>query len=457
MKIRNKLTYQFIAIVAIILSLFSLSIYYFSKTYRIEDYYSRLRNRASNIANILIDVEEIDTELLAKIEKDNPASLPNEKIIVYSFNNEELFNTDYEHVFTISPKLINDIRLYGEVRFKDKDYEMLGFLFTSKYDRFVVVTGAQDIYGLQKMANLRTILIIAFSISIVLVFIAGRIYAGRALLPMSRVVKQVNNITANSMDLRVEEGNGKDEIATLASTFNQMLNRLEVAFNMQKNFIANASHELRTPLTAITGQLEVLLLQDRTTEHYKQTVYSVLDDLKNLNQISNRLLLLAQASSETSEAAFSQQRIDEILWQSRAELLKRSEGYKIQIAFEKDLSENKLVVMGNKQLLKTAITNLMDNGCKYSADRTVSVYLYAEEEAVFLSFKDNGIGIPYADREDIFQPFHRGKNAESVKGHGIGLSLVQKIITLHHGYLKFHSQVNKGTQFIISLPVFNFN
>ena len=314
MQIRQKLTYQFVTIVAIILMLFSVSVYYFSANYREDILYDRLKNRAISVASLLIDIDEVDSTVLQKIERDNPLSLPKEKITVYDFRNRVLFTTDHSHIFKISPIILADIRLNTEVRFRQGEYEMFGILYTSRQEQFVVVSGAIDIYGLKKLNNLRDILLTGFGICIIITFIAGSIYSRRALLPISDVIHHVNNISASSMDLRVNEGNKKDEIARLAGTFNNMLDRLESAFTAQKNFIANASHELRNPLTAISGQLEVLLLQNRSADYYKKNIVSVLDDVKKLNLMADRLLLLMQASAESSKAAFNAIRIDEILW-----------------------------------------------------------------------------------------------------------------------------------------------
>ncbi len=108
------------------------------------------------------------------------------------------------------------------------------------------------------------------------------VFSGRALKPMSDVVGRVEEISISSLNLRVPEGNGADEIGRLARTFNNMLERLETSFSMQKNFIANASHELRTPLTSINGQLEVLMLKERSPEEYRTAVVSVMEDIKTL-------------------------------------------------------------------------------------------------------------------------------------------------------------------------------
>ncbi|MFH2142927.1 MAG: HAMP domain-containing sensor histidine kinase [Bacteroidota bacterium] len=453
MQIRQKLTYQFIAFVAIILFLSSIAIYYFSSNYRKEDFYNRLFSKASNTAKLLIEIEEVDSALLKKMEKDNPVSMPDEKITIFDYKNEIIYSSDEENSLKIKPNMLDDIRLEKEKRYKQGSNEVLGFLFADKYDRFVVLISAQDVHGLKKLKNLRTVLAIVFGISIILVFFAGWIYSGRALRPILNVIKQVDNITITSLNLRLDEGNTKDEIAKLSATFNSMLQRLESAFKMQKEFISNASHELRTPLTTITGQLEVVLLNERTADQYKSTIISVLEDMKNLNNIANRLLILAQASSETAETAFSPIRIDDILWSVQSELLKRHLDYHVEISFDISIDdEKKITIVGNEQLIKTTITNLIENGCKYSPDKRVEVNMLAKGKSIILEFIDHGIGIEPSDLNHIFEPFHRGKNAIQFKGHGIGLSLVERVVEMHSGEIRVVSEVNKGSTFTLILP-----
>jgi signal transduction histidine kinase len=197
---------------------------------------------------------------------------------------------------------------------------------------------------------------------------------------------------------RVDEGNRKDEIAQLAITFNQMLDRIESAFETQRSFVSNASHEMRTPLTSITGQLEVALLGNRDTAEYESTLRSVLDDIRNLNKLTNGLLEIAQASMDITEMRQRNFRVDELLWQARNEVMKRNPAYDVQINitnFPDD--ENELIVSGVEPLFKTAITNLMENACKFSDDKRVSVTFSVVENHAYLKFKDNGIGISAGD------------------------------------------------------------
>lgn len=453
MQIRRKLTYRFITIVAVILLFSSLAVYLSSADYRKDDFYNRLINKASNTAKLLIEVEEVDAKLLHRIEDNNPMSLPEEKIVIFNYKNQRIFNTDNKGILKITPAIIDQIRLEGETRYMQDGHEVVGFMFTDTYDRFVVIAAGKDIYGLGKLKNLRNILLFVFAISIIIVSISGWIYAGKALHPINKLVERVNNISITSLNLRLDEGENQDEISQLAHTFNQMLERLEKAFNMQKNFIANASHELRTPLTAITGQLEVILMKQRNEEEYRKTMTSVLDDMKSLNNTSNRLLLLAQASSETSKVDFNPTRIDDLLWQAQQENLKRNPNYIIEIGFSDTMEdEAQLTVTGNDQLLKTAVGNLMENGCKYSDDHKVQVFVLPRPQYLYISFSDKGIGINPEDLKQIFEPFHRGSNAVGYKGHGIGLSLVERIVQLHGGRIDVKSEVGEGTIFTLILP-----
>jgi len=453
MNIRNRITLRFILIVAVIIFLASLLIYIFSADYREAEYYKRLQNKANNTAKLLIEVDEVDINTLRKIEKDNPVSLENEKIIIFDYHNDILFSTDEKKVIKIDTTLLNRIRLEDEVRFRQGDYEVLGFLFKGPYDRFAVVAAATDIYGVNKLKNLRTVLLLVFVISIAVVSVSGWFFAGKALEPISHVVQQVDEISISSLNLRVDEGNGKDEIAQLSQTFNRMLGRLETSFKVQKDFIANASHELRTPLTAITGQLEVTLLNDRSNAEYEKVVVSVLEDIKSLNHLSNRLLMLAQTSSEGIQRKMTYLRIDELIWQVRDELVRHSPTYIIRIDFADELDDDsKLIIEGDEQLMKAALSNIIENGCKYSSDHSIDVLITSSRFGLTLSFKDNGIGVPPDDLPKIFDPFHRGSNTQNIKGHGIGLSMVKRIITLHRGTVQLTSTLKVGTTVIVNLP-----
>lgn len=453
MQIRDKLNLLFMAIVALILGAATIAIYYSSADYRQEEFYSRMESKARNVVQLLIDVEEVDVDLLYRMEKNNPVSLPKEKIIIINHQGQVLYNSGDFIPLKLSNELLDKIRLGEIIRYKEGQYDVVGFLYADKFERVVVLAAAVDIYGYSKLLNLRNVLIMVFAGGLVLTFFSGRFLSHRALRPISRIISEIETIEVENLASRLDEGNGKDEISKLSQTFNALLYRLEAAFAMQKNFIANASHELRTPLTAVTGQLEVSLMHTRSEEEYIATIKSVLEDMKNLNRLSNRLLLLAQTSSEAPSGHLTKIRIDEVLWESVGEINKRNSLYQTKIIFSKDLGEDKLWIQGNDQLLKIAFINLIDNGCKYSSCHEVKVQLSAEDHSVQIKFTDNGIGILPEDLEHVFEPFHRGGNVQKIEGHGIGLSLVKQIAKLHKGSLTVLSTPGEGSEFTLLFPI----
>ena len=231
MKIRQKLTLQFFLMAGIIMVLFSTTVYVLSARYRRDDFFQRLESRANSTARLLIEVEEIDAELLRKIEEDNPVSLPDEKIIILDNNNNIVYTTDTRNVIIYNDTLLNKIRVEGKVRTRSGRYELMGVLFAEKEERFVVLSAARDIYGFDKQKNLRMVLLLLNGLFLLLYYPAGWLLASRAFSPISRVVDRVEEISIASLNLRLDEGNGKDELAHLAHTFNQMLNRLETALD----------------------------------------------------------------------------------------------------------------------------------------------------------------------------------------------------------------------------------
>jgi signal transduction histidine kinase len=453
MNIRKKLSLQFTLIFTIILFLASTAVLYFSENYRSQEFYIRLKEKAITTAKLLIEVKEVDRDLLRIIGKNTP-TLVHEKVVIYNYLNDEIFDTNEDESIEVNRELLNQIRLEGEVKFVQGDKEVLGLAYTDRYNRFVVVASAHDKYGFSKLQNLKIVLVVVMFSSTLVTLFAGWFYAGEALAPMSKVVSQVDKITASSLNSRLETGNGKDEIASLSETFNKMLERLEAAFEMQRSFVSNASHELRTPLTSITGHLEVILLKSRTTEEYVSVINSVLEDIKSLNRLTNGLLDLAQLNLDSSLVTFKDFRIDELVWQTAAELRKRKAGYKVNVFFD-DIpdDETQLILHGNDQLLKVAIINLMDNGCKYSSNNEVNVKLGFFDDGISLNFIDKGIGIDKKELSNIFQPFYRAENAKQIKGHGLGLSLTEKIIAIHKGRMVIHSKLNVGTNVEVFLPL----
>ena len=431
----------------------SFAIYVSSSKFRRQDFFSHLSEKAISTANLLFNTDKADANRILSIESKKPVFLQNEKIVILNYKNDTVYNSDENSDIKIRNNIIEHVRQGFDITYNQDQYDVLVTLYYTKYDRFVIVAAAIDTEGSLRLKKLKILLIIVCVVSLLLFFVAGWFYSGRALKPISDVVKKVEDITITSLNLRVFEGNGNDEIGKLARTFNRMLERLETSFSMQKNFIANASHELRTPLTSINGQLEVLMMKERSSEEYKSALVSVLDDIKSLIVLANRLLLIARTSAEGPLNFNKKIRIDEILWQVQEEIQRFSSDYHINISIDNSMTDSEqMIVVGDENLLKVAVSNIIDNGCKYSSDHTVDIKLVHKERSIEIAFEDRGIGIPETDVGKIFEPFYRGGNTISISGTGIGLPLVNQIIKNHNGTVNLSSKLGKGTVVTVLLP-----
>jgi len=456
MSIRNRLSLQFGLLASLVLGIASIAIYYLSADYRKDEFSLRLRNRGENTAKLLIQVDEIDENLLNIIERDNPVSLAEEQIFIYNFRDSLIYSSGKEYGSEPDADLLDRVRLENNIHLEIEKRESEAFLFTDRYDRFVVIVSAMDIYGRRKLQNLGRVLLGVMAIGMITFFLVGRIYAERALNPIKQLVSEISEVSIANLDRRANEGNGQDEIAQLAISFNAMLHRLEAAFLVQKNFIANASHEMRTPLTAISGQLEVLLLKDRSTDDYRTAVESVLNDIHKLNKLANRLLLLAQTGTDAPEANFKSVRLDDIIWEAREDVLKAKPDYKVDVVLNETITDlDELTLWGSDILLKTLVLNLIENGCKYSDDHAVRLTLSISKRTVEVAVSDSGIGISETDLPNIFEPFFRSNSIRNRDGHGIGLSLVKRITDLHKGTILVESVLGKGSTFKVLFPIRN--
>jgi len=453
MKIRTKLTLLYSLLFAGILLVFALFFYISFSNDQKDEFYNQIKQRAITKVYFLFDLN-IKPEVLQTIYANNTPRIVNEEVAIYDHNYQLVYHdAENKDIVKETKELLDSISLHKEVRYKFGDYNVTAFMLMHNNKSYIITAAAIDRYGQEKLDAILEYLTIAFCLSILLIIVAGRFSAEQALKPVSNMVKNVEEITANNLDSRISIGNGKDELAELAITFNEMLNRLEKSFNAQKEFVSNIAHELRTPLSSIITELELSTNKERSIQQYQDVIQLTLTDAQSLAKLTNSLLDLAKASYDPTQISFRTIRIDEILLDARQQLQKQNPLYHIKINFD-DMPaiEEVIMVNGNAYLLQVAFANIMDNACKFSNDHTCDVYISHQNQYTILSFNDKGIGISENDINKIFTPFYRGKNKTHSPGYGIGMALCQKIIGLHHGQIEVSSSINVGTSFKIKLP-----
>lgn len=453
MNIRLRLTLLFAILVASIMLVFSLSVYYLYDQFREQEFNKRLQEKAKTTVRLLEDVNGITESLLHAIDRNNLTAMHKEEVTIYNIQNKIVYDSGKEP-FSVSPAVLQSIREGKSFREQDGEKEIIGLRYVDRHNEvLVVIAYAIDLYGFSKLERLRNILVTGWAISLFVVLFSGWLFAGDALRPVSEIIEQVKNISARNIHERLTIGREKDELAQLAITFNELLARLEVAFTSQRSFVSHASHELRTPLAIMMGQLGVSLMQERTPEAYRDTIKETIEEVKKMRDLVNGLLELARLNDDSSQFFVRPLRVDELLWQAREILLTHMPNYNVHIEFDQFPEEEEaLEIEGDASLLQTAFMNLMGNGCKYSNDHRINVTLHIQEKAIRIIFVDRGVGIAEKDLPHIFEPFYRAEATQSIKGHGVGLALTERIIKLHKGDIRVRSQLGVGTHFIVTLP-----
>jgi len=186
------------------------------------------------------------------------------------------------------------------------------------------------------------------------------------------IVNKVKKITASNLDLRLNNTQGRDELAELSSTFNEMLDRLEKSFDAQKQFVSNISHELRTPLASMITELELSTHKERSTTEYQGVIQNTLTDAQKLARLSTSLLDFAKASYDPSEISFRETRLDEVLLDARHQVQRQYPTYLVDIIYKNEVeNDEELSMNGNEYLLKVAFANLIENACKFSNNKNV--------------------------------------------------------------------------------------
>lgn len=449
MRISTRIAIVFSFISSLILVVFGISVYFYSKSNIESSFFERLNKRVDITENYFLEKHAFTPTEFDKIKTQFSHTLnaENEEVIKISNSGDAVFKYDYPN--DIKSKLLSAY----SVQFTDGERQGASKVFRVDNKTYLVIVTAVNITGQKDLSFLVNGIIFFVLLGIPILFILFFMITKRTLRPISKKIERANEISASNLHQRLEVINPKDEIGQTAIAFNKMLDRLEKAFESQKSFISNASHEIRNPLTAIMGEAEIASSQRRSEEEYQSSFSIILAESERLNATLTNLLQLSRVSVNQSDVKIEMIQLDTFTYELKENFAFVNPDHNILLQFPK---HNKLIdykVNVSKSLLKTAILNVFDNACKYSSNQIVEVTLCKEMEGIRLTVIDKGIGIPLKELPSIGSPFKRASNSFGVKGSGIGLSLTRKIIALHKGELEIESIEGEGTKVSIILPV----
>lgn len=438
MNFKTRLTLLFVGLFVVLLTAILSFIYILYAEFRREEFFERLREKSFTTAKLLTEVKGMDLEVLKIIDQNSINKLYDEKILIFDSTNRLIYSSLDDEKIPYSPSLIDQIRTRADRYYVDDDGdEVVGVHYKDQGHDYVILASAYDTYGISKVENLQTLVIIALVLGAALIAVAAYFYIRQVFRPIDDLNKSIQTITENNLHEFIRVSKNRDELDKLATNYNEMLARLFKAFESQRSFVRHAAHELKTPLAIIRSKLE--RLDDLTTNSHPEvgTILTGLsDDVDGQADLVDSLLLMQRLQSQVPINTGAV-RIDELLDESARELQAVYPQQVVQINIDASVeAEEQLTVIGNALLLKICFRNLIANAALYASTPKLTIDLARVPEGLRLRFSNAGDeAIPEGL---IFEPFYRQPREQEKPGHGLGLSIVRQITDLTHGTVTYH-------------------
>ncbi len=446
MNLKQKLALRSTVVCAVTLLLVFSGTFYFFRNYIDLQYYRLLDERALTAAFIFLEKDELSRHNYRTYEKKYLQALSNEMVQIYDDKGIVSF-VEEETGFPVSPELLGKIRTEEKYNFRRGDRQFSGIFYKDNQGDFVIIISGINTRAEGQIRNLLYLMGLFFVVGVIINYLFNILVANGTFRPFSAVLRKVNAISAENLHDRLPVTPGrKDELEDLVTTLNMFLGRLEKEVNNQKSFLKNISHELKTPLTAIIGRAEVALEHDRSD--YRQVLQKIVQDTAEVKSVIEGLLLISGLQvSGAASASHTLFRIDELVWEVLEKLRFKYPDAVFHTSLDVESSdEHVLEIRSRRELLATALMNVVDNALKYSKDIRADIVICITGGRPEIVVTDNGPGIPATEKEQIYDLFFRGSNIRHIPGQGIGLSLTRQILEFCGVDILIHDAPGSGTE-----------
>ena len=322
---------------------------------------------------------------------------------------------------------------------------------------FVVIAAVPTAFVGADLGSLFRRAALIIIIVLVLAALSGWLLARRALRPVSQTADAVKRIGDRNLHERLPEPGTRDEIDQLIKVFNDLLARLDRAFDLQRRFTSDASHEIGTPLTVLKGNTEVALLERHSAEDYEAILRSNLEEIERLSKLISNLLLLARSDAGEPQITRDIVSLNALVAAVCTRVSPLAQERKIE--FDATVS-TPAFIEGDPVALQQILFNLIGNALRYTpSGGQVRINVgRASDSLAKVEISDTGLGIPEDELPHIFDRFYRGKNVRTHEpsGSGLGLAICQTLAAAHGGRIDVESHLGRGSRFTLILPAIEF-
>lgn len=358
-------------------------------------------------------------------------------------------------IFRLIAGFFNKIRfsIAFKINFLYSFLYVIIFIITYGVASYILFTKAEtDTLSYSRIfTNLLLLLQVMLPVSLAIFFLIGRHIVSKMLKPLKEMSDTVKEIKGNELVARLDTNRAKDELKDLALAFNDMMDRLQVFVERQKQFASDASHELRTPVAIIQGYTEMLERWGKNDPKIlEESIQSITQETNNMKQLLEKLLFLSRSDKNTLKVDIQNVDLSFICKQVLKETSFIDDEHELTSKIEDDV-----FLLGDAALIKELIRIFIDNALKYTPEGgTVTLSCASTKKNIVLSIKDTGIGIPNEHLSHLFERFYRVDEArnKNTGGTGLGLAIAEQICLTHHAKIYVNSTLGEGTEFVIFFP-----
>jgi len=450
MTLRSRISLFVTILFTILYAITASTVIFLFSEFRSEEFQDRLRQKALSTVELLIELKETDQEVIKNLDRQKVDNLFEEKTLVFNKDFKLIYSSLYDSLLTWEKRDLLALGKKKEFFKKINETEVYGSYYNFKNEPYYILISAKDTSGLRKLQYLIYVLSFSFVIFTLLALFLTRITIDRLLIPLHFFHKKIKSINENNLGERIEIKSEKNEIDLLANEFNLMLKRIDDSLKNQLEFTANASHELRTPISRMMAQIENKIIDSTISIDMKEFLNKILSDTNQIAELIHSLLILSKNQKSISNQE-EMQRLDEIIYSCIEKISQHYPDCKIyfDIQIENETDDIK-EVRGNKTMLEIVFMNLIKNAYNYSSNKEVTIRIDQQPHQINCIISNNGMVINETDQKRLFEPFMRGENSMGTSGFGLGLRIVERILSIHHSKISYKIGKGNRNEFILS-------
>lgn len=448
MTLKNRIALFISILFTLLFGVVSFIIVSMSSRFRQEEFKARLEEKALSTVKILLEVKEIDKQLLKIIDQNSINKLYNEKTLVFDSEYKLIYSSLDDAKIKWTQSDLEYLKRHKTFFKKEGDYEIYGVFYDTNNQDYYALISADDSSGKRKQEYLMFLIIVASALFTLLAWILTFYTVKRLLLPLDELHKNISQINENNLATRIHTNTkSKNEIDLIGVEFNLMMDRIEEAYQKQKDFTSQASHELRTPLARISALVENELNIPENTS--KPFLYSVLQNVKQIRDLIHSLLILSRVEARNS-AIVELTRVDEVIYNSIEKIHTEHNDFKVNFEIvNSEHIEELLQIKGNQPLFEIVFYNLLKNAYDYSDNAQATILVKQNNNKLEIIITNSGATLSEEEQKKLFQPFSRGHNSRNKPGLGLGLRIAHRILSVYNYTIRY-SAGDSFNEFLIS-------